>query len=77
MRERTEIFSIIILGYGIGIVFFKSKKECNPNKKEYSSDGSIEKYSLYKSLHRYSNPYINFHFLWNYGLLFRLFLRRE
>lgn len=77
MREKTILLSFVIFNYGLSIEFFKSKKECNPNKKNYSSDGSIPKYKLYKSLHRYSNPYVNFHFLWNYGLLFRLILNRE
>ena len=74
---KTKIFQIIIFDYGIGFEYSRYKGEANPKKENYNSDGSIKKYKIYKSFHKYSNPYIAFRFMWNYSILFRLYLNRD
>lgn len=71
-----DIFKIIFLGYGISLEWLTTDHECNPNKKDYTSDGSISKNKFYYSWYRFSNPYVAFHFLWNYRILIRLHLNR-
>lgn len=74
---RIKLFSFIVLGYGITLEYSKSDKDHNPKSKNYNSDGSIKKFSIYQNVSCYSDYFVAFSFFYNYSIVARLHLNRD
>jgi len=72
----AKIFQLVLFGYGIGLLYMKNDKECNPKKDSYNSDGSIEKFEIEFCNNKYSNPQIVLRLFWNHTIVFRIYLKR-
>ena len=73
---RIKLFSFIFLGYGITLEYSKADKNHNPKSQNYNSDGSVRKFSIYKSISCYDDHFIAVRFFYNYSIIIRLHLNR-